>query len=236
MLGPCTSALFTVTVRTDDGTAGAVAWVQRAGASGPRRRTVRTTMPSSPFSFMLAVAWLMAVIVAVGADLDRDAPAPILVLAVATKGAPSYALNVCTPRAHDLTLRLRSTPLATLHRQAETEALRNLERSARHYGFEWRVLGLGMDFDHTGLKTELFHGALREILTSGGGGGGSGELDPGGRIVLCLDAYDVLLNAPSAAVGEAFQSMNTPILFGAEVRRPIRPERTKTSTALVENT
>ena len=33
---------------------------------------------------------------------------------------------------------------------------------------------------------------------------------------MCLDAYDVLLNAPSATVAQVFESMDSPILFGAE--------------------
>jgi hypothetical protein len=101
-------------------------------------------------------------------------------------------------------------------------ALANLARSAAHYaGYEFRVLGLGAAFTHTGVKTELFHAALQELLHGDGDGDGDDDDDDGGdaqrdRLVMVLDAYDVLLNAPAAAVAEAFRAFRSPIVYGAE--------------------
>ena len=88
----------------------------------------------------------------------------------------------------------------------ETGALDNLRRSASHHGVDFRQLGNGTRFTRTGLKLELFMGALMAPA------GAIGDDD----VVLCADGYDVMIAGDRGELLHAYDSMAAPIVIAGE--------------------
>jgi len=93
----------------------------------------------------------------------------------------------------------------------ETDGFRRYMRSATHYGYNARVLGMGqpwkggdMNFPGGGYKVNLLREALMDLK------------DDKDAVVMFTDSYDVILNSPPQKVLQKFLDTKAGVLFSAE--------------------
>jgi len=86
----------------------------------------------------------------------------------------------------------------------ETVALQRLRRSAEINQLEFKVLGMGQPWRGLGQKIWFLRQELDQYK------------DDSWTIVLFVDAYDALINAPMSQIVGAFKSLDAKVLFSAE--------------------
>ena len=82
--------------------------------------------------------------------------------------------------------------------------VKRFQRSAEVNELPFKILGLGVKFEGFGTKVNLLKEELKRHVN-----------DPN-KIILCTDAYDVLINSGADQIIETFKKFNANIVFSAE--------------------